>query len=49
VPDWRGGRILFLELTDLEARPYLGLAVIGSDGAAKRRIRRGAGIGKWIP
>jgi tricorn protease-like protein len=49
VPDWRGGRILFLELTDLEAPPYLGLAVIGSDGAAKRRIRRGAGIGKWIP
>lgn len=49
VPDWRGARVVFLELTDREAPPYLGLAVIGVDGTGKRRIKAGASIGKWIP
>lgn len=49
VPDWRGHEILYLELTDREQPPYLGLSLVRSDGTDHRRIRRGAGIGKWIP
>jgi len=49
APDWHDDLILYLELTDREKPPYLGLAVIRPDGTGHRRIKANTNIGKWIP
>jgi hypothetical protein len=49
IPDRKGDRVLYLELTDRGGEIYTGLSVIGADGTGKQRIQRGADTGKWIP
>ncbi len=49
VPDWKNDQIVFLLLTDQERPPFMGTAVINSDGTGLRRINPRANIAKWIP
>ena len=49
IPDWVNDKVLFLVLTDLEAAPFRGIAVMYSDGSGLRRINSRANIAKWIP
>ena len=49
VPDWVDHRILYLQLTDQESRPFHGVVVMDSDGRNGRRINADANIAKWIP
>ena len=49
IPDWVNDRVLFLLLTDREAPPFRGIAVMYSDGSGLRRINSQANIAKWIP
>jgi Tol biopolymer transport system component len=49
IPDWVNDQVLFLLLTDREAPPFRGIAVMYSDGSGLRRINSQANIAKWIP
>ncbi len=49
APDWKDGRILYLEITDKTDPPHAGLAIINPDGSGYKLINNGANIGKWIP
>lgn len=49
APDWKGDKILYLEITDKTDPPHAGLAVINPDGTGYKLIKNGANIGKWIP
>lgn len=49
VPDWKNGKILFLEITDQTNPPQAGLALVNEDGSGYGLIKNGANIGKWIP
>ena len=49
IPDWKGNKILFLEITDKTNPPHAGIALINPDGSGYKMIKNGANIGKWIP
>ena len=49
IPDWKGTKILFLEITDKTNPPHAGIALINQDGSDYQLIKNGANIGKWIP
>ncbi|MEO5742289.1 MAG: hypothetical protein ABIS29_17010 [Vicinamibacterales bacterium] len=49
IPDWVGNQILFLMLNDQVRPPFMGIAVMNSDGTGLRRINSRANIAKWIP
>ena len=49
IPDWRGNKILFLEITDKTTPPHSGIATINPDGTGYQLINGSANIGKWIP
>jgi Tol biopolymer transport system component len=49
IPDWVDDRVLFLRMTDQERPPFMGIAVMNSDGTGLRRINSRANIAKWIP
>jgi len=49
APDWKNGKIVFLEITDKTVPPHTGLATINTDGTGYKLIKNGTNIGKWIP
>ena len=49
IPDWVGDKILYLQLTDQDSPPFLGIVVMDSDGGNARRIKADSNIAKWIP
>ena len=49
IPDWVGDQIVFLMLSDQQRPPFMGVAVINSDGTGLRQINPRANIAKWIP
>ena len=49
IPDWVGDKVLYLQLTDQDSPPFLGIVVMDSDGGNARRIKADSNIAKWIP